>query len=244
MANRPIFIADVKENRLVEEKNIDFTWVKGMAISQKRKNIINLHKKGKEIGIQTILEISTKSLDPFGVRLSAFNLALTTESGHKLTVEAAFQGSKVFEYGGPYVDLYFKNGYEIKKDLKLNNSGKLIAFNFFSDIWDLEPKTAFYDWLYFNALVQNYELKKYLLNFEAFSDIEYNPNKKSKPLNCQARSAAKFVSLYKKGKINSLIKIKNSINYIEKEEFLKLLKNLNCIKNKEIILNQQLELEV
>jgi hypothetical protein len=242
MANRPIFIASKKENILVEEQIIDFTWVKGMATSQKQKSITNLHQSSKKIGIEKMLEISTKSMDPFGKRLSAFNLLLKIESDLILSVESAFQGSKVFQHGGPYKDLYFKKGYEIKKDPRLINSGELILFNFFGDKWELEPKTAFYDWLYLNALIQNVELNKYLLKFDAFSDIEFNPNKKNKPVNCQARSAALFVSMHRKGLIDSLTINYHSENKILKDRFLDLIINFSLnLEKKNISKNKQLE---
>ena len=62
--------------------------------------------------------------------------------------------------------------------------------------WDLDPKTAFYDWLYLHALNQNEELALHLLSFAGFTDIAFNPKRS---INCQARSAALYVSLHKCG---------------------------------------------
>ena len=48
-------------------------------------------------------------------------------------MEAAFQGSKVFEQGGPYRDMYGLSGREIKRDERLKGSGELTKFNFLGD---------------------------------------------------------------------------------------------------------------
>ena len=54
----------------------------------------------------------------------------------------------------------------------------------------------FYDWLYIRALAQNSELALSLMEYNAFTDIAFNPKKS---INCQANSAALFVSLKKQG---------------------------------------------
>ncbi len=126
-----------------------------------------------------------------GISLSAFNLNLTNES-KTFSVECAFQGSKVFENGGPYTDLFDKTSREAKKDERLKTSGALIQFQYFNKNYPLEPKDLFYNWLYINALSQNKELAKQLLCYDSFSDIEFNPQKS---INCQAKAAAAFVGL-------------------------------------------------
>jgi hypothetical protein len=121
------------------------------------------------------------------------------KDGITLTVEQAYQGSKVFEKGGPYTEFYEMKGHQMKKDPRLRESGDLIRFNLKGTEWSLEPATAFYDWLYLHALAQNPKLSEQIINFAGFSDIAFNPKKS---LNCQARSAALYVSLYK----NNLLK--------------------------------------
>lgn len=65
----------VNENKVFDEEIVEFTYIKGMAFSQKCKNVLSFHSS-----IQThfpsakILEISTKSNNPLGVAMSAFNL--------------------------------------------------------------------------------------------------------------------------------------------------------------------------
>jgi len=192
MASRPIFIPKLSGPRFVEEINLEFTWIPGMAVSQKKKNVAALHQAAYRKGYKSVLEISTKSQMPLGEALSAFNLRLKTHNLGSITVEAAFQGSKVFEKGGPYREFYQMLGRDIKRDDRLRNSGNLLGFDFNGEKWELDPKTAFYDWLYLTALSQNPDLSSQILEFDGFSDIEFNPEKS---LNCQARSAAMFVAL-------------------------------------------------
>ena len=203
MANRPIFTPDFNGFPFVETVDIEFKWYSGFAKSQMQKTIVSLHEAAEKQGIAPILEISRKSASRLGVSLSAFILTLETPRGQKMSVECAYQGSKVFENGGPYHDLYSVSSRSAKTDERLRNSGKLIAFNFCGEDFPIEPKTAFYDWLYITALCQKKkDLMQQLESFLGFSDIVFNPNRS---LNCQARAAALFVSLSKNGLIDEQI---------------------------------------
>ena len=82
---------------------------------------------------------------------------------------------------------------EAKTDPRLKESGRLIAFELFGVRWPLEPTTAFYDWLYINALHLHQDLAEYVLQHRAFTDIAFNP---ARSLNCQAYSAALYVSMH------------------------------------------------
>lgn len=68
------------------------------------------------------------------------------------------------------------------------------------------PRTAFYDWLYLSALNQNKNLALHLLNFDGFTDIEFNP---AKSINCQARAAALFVSLVRRNMLDDVLSSKD-----------------------------------
>ena len=85
-------------------------------------------------------------------------------------------------------------------DPRLKSSGELRAFAFNGKELSCHPKTAFYNWLYINALLENEELAVQLLEFDAFTDIEFNPNKS---LSCQAEAAATFVSLSREGLLDN-----------------------------------------
>ncbi len=195
MAERIIFIPS-KNNTVVDEKYIEFDWHAGFSISQKQKSIKSLHNNAcNSLGISKILEISSKSPDELGRHLSSFNLLLKNKQGLKAPVECFFQGSKVFQKGGPYTDLYSQKPINAKRDERLKNSANLIKFLFEDYSWPLIPQTIFYDWLYINALLQNPKLSNEILSYEAFTDIEFNHNKS---INCQARSAAVFKFLHNK----------------------------------------------
>ena len=199
MAERPIFIPALEGSVLVLTRPIEFHWHPGMAMVQKQKSIDSLHAAAKAHGIGKALEVSSKSRSPLGVALSAFNLMITTAKYNRtFSVECAYQGSKVFEHGGPFVDMFEKASRDAKRDERLRSSGRLMGFRFFGIDWSLEPQTAFYDWLYINALKKQPELSEQVLQYSAFTDIEFNPERS---LNCQAYSVALFVSLVRRKKL-------------------------------------------
>lgn len=203
LATRPVFVASQQRDAHVEVQWIDFKWFPGMAKSQKQKSIDALHQAiDDECGAQT-LEISSKSRQPLGIALSAFNLGFVhPQKNRRICVESAFQGSKVFEQGGPFPDLYWQSARDAKKYMKDKKMGPLREFCFFGQTWPLSPRTAFYDWLYLNSLQKNQELTRQLLNYACFTDIEFNPKRS---INCQAYSAALYVSLHKAGTIENLL---------------------------------------
>lgn len=193
MASRPIFLALAEADHLVSERSFNFHWSPGYSATQKKKNVVALHEAARSSGLFPVLEVSTKSEEKLGQRLSAFSLRIKTVLG-EMTIESAFQGSKVFAGGGPYTDLYGLDSRSAKKDERLKNSGQLVGFNFLGQEWPLEPKTAFYDWLYLTALSPHKEFLRILFKYKGFSDIEFNPEKS---INCQARTCALLVSLIK-----------------------------------------------
>lgn len=204
MAERPIYIPRFDGPLMVETVMIAFQWHAGMSIGQKQRSIRSLHATAIEKGVcETPLEVSSKSEVTLGVDLSAFNLTITTLKRKKtFTVETAYQSSKVFEHGGPFNDLLFGTSRAAKRDPRLKESGALTSFRFFAEEWPLEPKTAFYDWLYLNALHKNEGAVTNLSLFDAFTDIEFNP---AKSINCQAYSVALYKSLQHRGLITDII---------------------------------------
>jgi len=219
MASRPIFVPISNNEIGVTEKSIEFKWFPGMAVVQKQKSIESLHEAARNNGISSLLEISSKSKIELGVKLSAFNLNITTKKNKRVfTVETAFQGSKVFERGGPYTDLLKGTSREAKKDIRLKESGNLIGFQFFGKDFDLKPRTFFYDWLYINALNQDEYLREEVLNYRGFTDIEFNPKKS---LNCQAYSIALFISLKKSGFLKDALASPKNFLEIVKQEYNK-----------------------
>ena len=139
MAERPAFF--IRQGSVVTG-SYTFEWFPGFAASQKQKSIDSLHKAVKEADAQANpLEISSKSANPLGVKLSAFNLCLNNH-----TLENIFQSAKLFENGGPYLDLLEVPPREAKRDERLHNSGQLKAFCYQGAVFPLTPQTVFYDY--------------------------------------------------------------------------------------------------
>lgn len=199
MAERPVFVPKTSGSRLVEIVMVSFTWLPGMSPAQKKRNVTGLHQAAQLIGLHPLLETSSKSEYEAGRRLSAFFLPLDL-GDVRTTVECAFQGSKVFEFGGPYPDLYHMDSRSAKLDPRLQNSGKLTGFQLLGRQYPLSPPSVFYDWLYANALLPHRTWLLRLHQFVGFTDIEFNPQRS---LNCQARACALFVALERRGLLDT-----------------------------------------
>ena len=207
MAKRPVFEVVLRPH-LFNRREVEFQFFSGFSDAQKRRCIQSLHQSYLEAYPgKKVLEISSKSEEELGVKLSAFNLQLELENGELTSVESAFQGSKVFENGGPYTDLLTASSRAAKKDARLKNSGMIVAFSFLGDTFTTEPKTGFYNWLYINALKCYNDLTEQLVEYDAFTDIVFNPQKS---LNCQAEAAAIYVSLHRQGLLEQAMQSKDS----------------------------------
>ena len=210
MANRPVFVPISTFPYTTTIPN-EFNWNSGLAVSQKQKNIAALHHSFIEkFPDKKVLEISSKSMQEGGVQLSAFNLKKYVPSIEKsVPVEVIYHSGKVFENGGPYIDLLHGSSREAKKDERLKNSGELKGFCYEGKTFPLNPQTLFYDYLYLNALLENEKLAEIILQYDGFTDIEFNPNKS---ISCQAKSAALFVSLTR---LDATNKIQDFDEFIE-----------------------------
>lgn len=239
MARRPIFIPTLKGFPFVKESLIEFKWHPGFAKVQAQKSIASLHEAAAD-KIAPILEISSKSNDEVGVSLSAFNLKMI-KNEKSLSVECAYQGSKVFANGGPFSDLYDVSSKQAKTDERLRTSGNFTGYEFFGENFLINPVTAFYDWLYLTALSQNPSLSNQLFDFKAFSDIAFNPKKS---LNCQARAAALFVSLCHRDEIDRVIEDKNYYIYLITNNNLNDVLSMKNQKNANRIEAQYLQLDL
>jgi hypothetical protein len=215
MADRPIFVPDADAPGLVREIPFAITWHGGFAPVQKKRNVQELHNAAAHAGYVCLLEISTKSEEKLGQRLSAFSLVYHSDKLGDIPLECAYQGSKVFEHGGPYTDLYNVDVRTAKRDPRLKNSGRLVGFTFEDFRFPTEPKTVFYDWLYINTILDHKEwIKNRVDPYSGYTDIEFNP---SKSVNCQARSFALFISLMRKGLLDSSIRSpQNFISLVKK----------------------------
>ncbi len=207
MANRPYFQIGNGIDNFYEENTCDFKFYTGFALSQKQKSVKSFHEEIlKKYPNAKILEVSRRSENPIGVSLSAFNLQYYNTDGKKYPVECVFQSSKVFSNGKQYVDLLNKTAREAKTDERLRTSGTLTKFSLNNEDWELEPKTYFYDYIYLSALNKNKKLCEQLMEFDVFTDIEFNPQKS---FNCQARSVAIAVTLLKNNLLDKFLNDKN-----------------------------------
>lgn len=148
-----------------------------------------------------------------GPALSAFALPKYVPAlGKSVPLENVFQAGKVFEHGGPYPDLLTLSPRDAKRDERLRTGGKLTGFVFDGKTYPTEPKTAFYDYLYITALLENPALTETVLSYNAFTDIEFNPQKS---LNCQAAAAARLVSLHRLGLLKEPFPFEDFLHLME-----------------------------
>ncbi len=195
MSTRPVYLPKLTKP-FYSVENYEFDWASGQAAAQKKKNSATLqelwqekHPDGK------ILEVSTKSDNETGVKLSPFNLTKRLASLRKeFPVENIYQASKTFRHGGPYYDLLGVAPNKALADPRLLDSGDLVAFTLEKEQYPANPSFLFYQWLYLSALLENPGLAAKVKQTDAFCDIEFNP---AKGTNNQAMACAVFNSLSK-----------------------------------------------
>ncbi|WP_367107481.1 hypothetical protein [uncultured Psychrobacter sp.] len=200
---RPVFMPRVNSDKLVKTDMVRVERHVGFASRQKKKSINDLHQViRKKYGFNHVLELSSKSGNKLSFLLSPLTLKLTDEhNGSQHSVENIFYASKVFEQGGPFTDLLEVPPRQAKKDERLHSSGKLIGYNDFGIEWQVEPLTLFFDWLYVNALKQNTQLHTEVMQYQAFTDIEFNPRKS---IDGPAYALALFVALNKRELLDNI----------------------------------------
>lgn len=199
------------------EEPITFTWHMGMSwqVRQRssqslRKNILTKYPERK------VIEISTASENhELGRQLSALKLTLCTRlpdgTTKSIPVESIFQGSKVYDgEDKPHVELFQQSANEAKrfsKEMQLHERS-VTGFQYGDKKFGTFPYSAFYDWVYIQALHSHQELAKQILDYDAFTDIHFNQKvaySNKGPFNCQARALAIYVSLQRKGKLHDYL---------------------------------------
>ncbi len=207
MATRPVFFVTTPAEAWVRVEEVSFQWFPGMSLAQKRRSIDAMQAAAHTLAPgKSLLEISTKSAEADGRALSGFELCLEAH-GKRMAVESLFQGSKLCRAGngvaGPYQELYAGDAVDAKRDPRLAHC-HLAGFRLFDEDWPLAPwppgpgrkdalpPSAFYDYLYFRALLQQPALAAKACGYDGFTDLEFTPGKSD---NCQAFSAALFAAL-------------------------------------------------
>lgn len=181
-----------------EEVRIVFKSTLGQRLHEIQKSITALHVEiQRHFDGLRLLEISSRSPDPLGNRLSAFNLNISLE-GHPFPVESVYQGAKCFQSAGPNLFLRTMSPTEAKLFYRGKKVGNLSHFFFENEVWPLVSYPNFYDYLYIRALIES-KLHSMTSPYSGFTDIAYVTPKlnrsESKIANCQARSMAIYQGL-------------------------------------------------
>ena len=155
---------------------------------------------------ETFLEVSSYSDSELGKSLSAFKIPY-----RGTCLECVFQASKIFEKGGPYQDWLYMKPIDVKKDPRKLKSGKVLKYILDGEIWSTNPKTAFYDYIYIDAVknILTKDMLRDILQYKYFTDVALDPNTST---NCQARSMALIQLMIKK--------YNRILDFSSKEEFI------------------------
>lgn len=210
--SRVVFFSGGDERYYTEEA-VSFTWYMGMSWQVRQRSSISLRENLLEaFPDRRVIEASTASDDyGLGRQLSAFNLTLDN-----IPIENLFQGSKVFsDSTGPFTDIYYDcSPKEAKSDnrIRVKKGRGVIGFSLKikgrSIEFDAYPHSAFYDYLYINALSQHPEVSERVVDYDAFTDINFNqkiPYSDKGPFNCQARSLAIYVELARRDELGQYL---------------------------------------
>ena len=174
-------------------RQVNFEGVKGQSLAQRKENVWRQHEAYiREYHRSCPLEVSNAGETRQGYQLSAYNL--TAANGFH--VENMFQSAKTFEHGGPYKDLLTAKPFNAQHDSRLRKSGRLICFTLFDVQYPLDPQTAYYDWIYTQALADNPDLAAFAIRFDSFTDISFHPERQ---INCQAEACAVYTGMVRAG---------------------------------------------
>lgn len=219
MAERPVFIPK-SSYPYYQEVNVSFHYAAGFALVQRQKNIAAIHEAYLKIDPKAkILEASSKSPSAYGKSLSPFFLCTKYED-RELPVENVFQSCKVFQSGGPFLQLLDMEPVKAKTTSLTKTHGPLLYYEYENERYPLDPRGWLYDWIYLHALREHPDLLEQLSEYNAFTDIAFNPKTGS---TCQAKCLAICLGLQKK---NLLDKVLESI-----PQFLKILFHVTWPQN-------------
>lgn len=200
MAVRKIYLS-LPEYPYVKEVSVTFPWMNGSKHQNVQAVLDTFHDVYPDV---PALEVSLASSQPEGIHAAAMKLPLHRDGlEQEVPVGIVYEAAKVFENGGPYVDLLQCSRQKVQKDARLQHSGRCIGYRLEDTAFPVEPYPyAFFNWLYGCALHQNPEKAEGLLKFGAFSDLELGSTKKDR--NSPARAAAVYAGLAAAGKLDCL----------------------------------------
>ena len=199
MAVRKVYLS-LAEFPYAKEVPVTFPWSNGSKHQNIQAVLDTFHDVYPEI---PVLEVSLASAQPEGVGVAAMKLPLRLADGKELPVGVVYQGSKVFENGGPYTDLWQLSHQKVQKDPRLHQSGRCIGYRLEGMDYPAEPHPyAFFNWLYCRALAQDPDRGQELLRYGAFSDLDLGSAKTDR--NSPARAAAVYGGLKAAGRLDCL----------------------------------------
>jgi len=191
-------IKTLEESPLYLEQVFEFPWVPGRSRDAKFARVGSLHSAiDEKYPGARILEASTKSLDPLGVALSAFNLRLPEELGGQI-LESTYQGSKVYrDVGGRLFaqeQLRSLPPERAKAENFQDANLRLSHFELNGLVWAAHHGSLFYDFLFWACLLEKPKVMEQIRRFDFFTDIEFNKTslgfQPGKSFNSQSKSAA------------------------------------------------------
>ena len=148
-----------------------------------------------------ILEISSRSNEPFGRALSAMRLRAAGDDGDRArVVETVYQAAKCYGSGGPD-ESPAANGFDAKRrDRERQKEGALRGFQHDGTYWPAASGSAFYDRLWIQAAVAAGATRE-LARYDAYTDQFHRPGVS---VACQARAAAMLVGLERSRRIDRI----------------------------------------
>ena len=221
MAIRPVFVPDTDpdQSQLFHEHEVDFHWLPGRSLEQKKANIARLHVAAMRRNLAPLLDVSPESDDPLGASICASNLAVEDDRSFLVPLKAVYHGSMVFTGGGPFTDLYRRQEDEIAGDKRLTSSGKHVGFRFMDLEWGLKSDTMFYDWLVIHAIHRYRKLQTGIRRFMGFTEIDCHLHGRTV---CHARSCALYVALVEKKLLDEVVGSQDRfIEILTKDSFYK-----------------------
>lgn len=195
MALRPVFVTK-SSWPFYTETEVSFKYYAGFALVQRQKNIAGIHEAFLKLDPSArVLEASSKAPTALGKSLSPFYL-MSDYEGQAYPVECIFQAIKVFQHGGPFWQLLNFEPVKAKTTSLTKNAGALLYYEYHNERYPLDPKGWMYNWIYMKALQNHPDLVSQILDYNAFTDIAFNPKTGS---TCQAKALAIYKGLMKKG---------------------------------------------
>ena len=114
-------------------------------------------------------------------------------------IECLYHSSKVFTDGTNFEFLKTYLPRDAKRYVRENSDKVLKCYKYKGREISLDTGTLFYDYIYICALLQHPEVSSSLIDYDLFTDIEFN---EKKGLNCQARACAIYSYMLRTGTVD------------------------------------------